>query len=189
MKNSMTTSSALTQILSATAILATVSVATVLTSPAAMAAGNSTTAKVKSKQCVMLYSPRYKKLRIKPIQFSFRWCSAANPKDCTKWTSDTVSDVGKSFSIVAHCFTHHASIKMELRYNRRFGDVASQVGTTIKPHAMKLKGNLAPHPLCAKKAAHRFVMKRDGALIKSGKPRNVVEPKCVWKPVKTKAAS
>ena len=80
-------------------------------------------------------------------------------------------------------------VNMELRYNRRFDDYASQQVVTIKPHAMELKGNLAPHPFCGKKSAHRFVMKRGGAMIRNGKPRDVIEPKCVWNPIKTKAAS
>ena len=169
--------------------LAVLSTAALLTTHSATSAEQPRSAKVKSKQCVILYSPRYKKLRIKPIQFSFRWCSASNPNDCTKWTNDKVADVGKPFSIVAHCFTHHTRIKMELRYNQRFDDVSSQLATTIQPHAMPLRENLTPHPFCGKKAAHRFVMTRSGARLKAGRPRNVQEPKCVWQPVKPKAAS
>ncbi len=171
------------------ATITALSLAALLTSQTATSAEQSRTTKVKSKQCVMLYSPQYKKLRIKPIQFSFRWCSAANPNDCTKWKNDRVVDSGKPYTIVAHCFTHHAPIKMELRYNRRFDEFANQASTSIKPHAIQLKDNLAPHPFCAKQAAHRFVMQRGGAQLKSGKPRNVREPKCTWKPIKLKVAS
>ena len=180
---------AVAKALSTVAAIATFSLITHSTAQQAAASQPMPAPSAKAKQCVMLYSPRYKKLRIKPIQVSYRWCSAANPTDCTNWKSDTVADVGKPFSIAAYCFTHKTPVNMELRYNRRFDDYASQQVVTIKPHAMKLKGNLAPHPFCGKKSAHRFVMKRGGAMIRNGKPRDVIEPKCVWNPIKTKAAS
>lgn len=174
--------------LKGTAILALAAIATFSAAQIAVAAGKqaspSTIQKIKSKQCVMLFSPRYKKLRIKPIQISFRWCSKANPADCTKWESDTIADTGKPFTIAAYCFTHHTPVMMDLRYNKRFGESQNRANVKIQPHAMKLQGNLAPHPFCAGNAAHRFVMKRGGASMKAGRPRAAIMPKCVWLPVK-----
>jgi hypothetical protein len=134
----------------------------------------------------MLYSPRYKRIRIKPIEISFRWCSKDNPTDCTDWKDDTIADQGKPFTIAAYCFTHRLPVVMDLRYNRQFGESDNRVSVKIQPHAMKLKDDLAPHPFCGTEASHRFEIEAAGAAMKTGKPRAANQPKCVWSPIEKK---
>jgi len=139
---------------------------------------------LKFKQCVLFVSPEYKKLRIKPIKFEFRWCDKTKKDDCSKWGDDTVADMGKAFSISGHCMTFARPVLMELRYNTNTNkEVLSKV-VTITPHRFALKNNLAPHPYCTTKSIHHFNKRRSSIALKTGKPRRAIMPDCVWKPIK-----
>lgn len=145
--------------------------------------------KTKYKQCVVFYSPQYKRTRIKPINYDFRWCDKANRKDCSKWTSDVLRDRGHDFSIAGHCFTYHKPIVMEFKFNRTFKSARTMSAVTLKPQMIRLQGDLAPHPFCTTKAVNRFQLRRGRLHLKPGKPRGVKAPDCVWKPVKKAAAN
>lgn len=153
----------------------------------ATASEQNAAAKTKYKQCVMFYSPRYKKLRIKPIHFEYRWCDKANREDCAKWSNDTLADKGFDFSFGGYCFTYHKPIVMELKYTRTFKKGRDLASVTLTPQMFKTKGNLEPHPFCATKSVHRFTLKRGKVAMKAGKPRQAPSPDCVWKPRKTAA--
>ncbi len=139
---------------------------------------------LKSKQCVLFFSPEYKKLRIKPIKFEFRWCDKSKKNDCSKWKHDTVADLGKAFSIVGHCMTYARPLHMELRYNKNTNKEVMSKVMTITPHRFALKNKLAPHAYCTTKSIHHFKIRRHSILLKTGKPRRVIKPECVWKPIK-----
>ncbi len=138
----------------------------------------------KSKQCVLFISPEYKKLRIKPIKYEFRWCDKSKKNDCSDWKQDTIADLGKAFSISGHCMTYARPLHMEFRYNKSTNKEAMSKVVTITPHRFAIKNKLAPHAYCATKSIHHFKIRRRSIMLKAGKPRRVIKPECVWKPVK-----
>ena len=150
----------------------------------AMASDKAPAAQTKYKQCVMFYSPRYKRTRIKPIPFDYRWCDKSDSGDCSKWKSDTLADSGHDFSIGAYCFTFHRPLTMEVRFSKTFKKGHDVAEAMFDPQMIRIKDNLEPHPLCATKAIHRFTIKRNRVAIRSGKPRQAKLPDCVWKPRK-----
>ena len=139
---------------------------------------------LKFKQCVLFYSPEYKKLRIKPIKYEYRWCDKSKKNDCSDWAHDTIADMGKAFSISGHCFTFAKPLHMELRYNMNANKEVMSKVVTIKPHRFALKNNLDPHAYCTTKSVRHFKIRHGIIALKTGKPRRVIAPECVWKPIK-----
>lgn len=167
--------------------LAIASIAMLAHHTPATAGDQNAAAQTKYKQCVMFYSPRYEKLRIKPIHLEYRWCDKANRKDCAKWSDDTLADKGYDFSFGGYCFTFHKPIVMELKYTRTFKKGRDLADATLEPQMFKIKDNLEPHPFCATKAIHRFTLKGGKVVLTSGKPRQAPSPDCVWKQGKASA--
>lgn len=147
-------------------------------------AKEATKAAIKYKQCIVLFSPQYKKTRIRPIKFEFRWCDKSKKNDCSSWDKDKIVDQGRAFSVSGHCFTYAKMLHMELRYNTSLNKERMSKVITLKPQAIALKGNLEPHPFCATKASHSFKIRRGSLVLKSGRPHNVKKLACVWNPIK-----
>ena len=168
------------------ATTAALALAALTTPTMANATGQDTAAapvqKVKYKQCVVFYSPQYKRTRIKPIDYDFRWCDKADRSDCSKWTSDVLRDRGHDYSLAGHCLTFHKPLVMEFRYSRTFKKGRNTTVATLDPQMIRVQGDLAPHPFCTTKAVNQFRLRRGRLQLKSGKPRNVKRPACVWKP-------
>lgn len=178
------------KVLAAAAVLAMVTTASPLMANAANEGATSGNAqKVKFKQCVVFYSPQYKRARIKPINYEFRWCDKSNRSDCSKWAGDVLQDRGRDFSFVGHCFTFHKPLVMEFKFSRTFKKGRNLSQSVLQPQMIKLQGNLAPHPFCATEAVHHFRLRRGKLQLKPGQPRRVKTPDCVWKPTEKVATN